>query len=182
MIERISDINELDEDTKVLCLEFLRICKEQGLNVRITETYRTQERQNWLYSQGRTREGKKVTWTTRSYHTTRRAFDICRNEKGREYDDSDGFFRKCAEIAKRLGLTCGYYWTNYQDKPHIQLDIGKKVDLEMVKKLKIKVNGKDIQVDAINKEGYNYIKLSDLAKLGLKVNFNKSTGDIEVQI
>ena len=122
----IRDLSELDKDTRAACEEFLRRAKAAGLPVRITETYRPQERQDYLYEQGRSRPGKKVTWTRSSYHTTRRAFDFCRNVKGREYDDSDGFFRKCAEIGKSLGLNCGYFWKDYQDKPHMQLDKGKK--------------------------------------------------------
>lgn len=121
----VRDINELDAETKRLCVLFVKICRAMGLPVLITETYRSQARQDYLFEQGRSRPGKMVTWTRRSFHTTRRAFDFCRNVRGREYDDSDNFFRKCAEVAKFLGLNAGYFWKDHQDKPHCQLDIGK---------------------------------------------------------
>ncbi|MFJ7914785.1 MULTISPECIES: hypothetical protein [unclassified Lysinibacillus] len=35
-------------------------------NIFITETYRSQEPQNYLYAQGRTRLGQIVTWTLNS--------------------------------------------------------------------------------------------------------------------
>jgi hypothetical protein len=94
-------------------------CKKQGLNVLITETYRSQERQDYLYAQGRTRKGNKVTWTRYSRHTSRRAWDICKNLKGHEYSDTE-FFYKCGEIARDLGITWGGDWTS-PDMPHFEV-------------------------------------------------------------
>ncbi|CAM5566737.1 putative protein OS=Lysinibacillus sphaericus OX=1421 GN=LS41612_07820 PE=4 SV=1 [Lysinibacillus sphaericus] len=42
----------------------------------ITETYRSQARQHYLYTQGRTRPGKVVTWTLNSNHKSSLAWDI----------------------------------------------------------------------------------------------------------
>ena len=42
----------------------------------VTEAYRTQERQNYLYSLGRTISGRKVTRTTSSNHTKGIAVDV----------------------------------------------------------------------------------------------------------
>ena len=49
------------------------------------------------------------------------AFDFCRNVKGKEYDDSDGFFAACGAIGKALGLTWGGDWKSFRDKPHLEL-------------------------------------------------------------
>lgn len=126
-LQRIESIDELDEKTKEACELFLKIAKDQGLNVKITETYRTEERQEYLYAQGRTRPGKIVTWTLKSKHMERNAFDIAKNEPGHEYDDLD-FFRKAAEIGKEIGLEPGYYWTNgQQDMPHFQMNFLSRV-------------------------------------------------------
>lgn len=116
----ITDLDELTPKTKELALEFLERCEEEGLKVKITETYRTKERQEKLYAQGRTEEGPVVTWTKNSKHTTRRAFDICQ-QGDNPYGDEE-FFRKCAEIGKEVGLSPGYYWERHQDKPHYELD------------------------------------------------------------
>ena len=115
----IRDIKELTPEAQKACNLFMAECKKQGLNVLITETYRSQERQNYLYEQGRTRAGNKVTWTTHSRHTSRRAWDICKNLKGHEYDDTL-FFKKCGEVARKLGITWGGDWTS-PDMPHFEV-------------------------------------------------------------
>lgn len=119
--DRISDIDELSPKTRELALEFLEKCEENGLNVRITETYRTQARQDILYEQGRTTPGLVVTWTKNSNHTKRRAFDICEDNTDDPYGDLE-FFRKCADIGKEVGLTPGYYFEQVQDMPHYELN------------------------------------------------------------
>lgn len=115
----IRDISELTPNAQKACNLFMAECKKQGLNVLITETYRSQERQNYLYEQGRTRNGKIVTWTKNSRHTSRRAWDICKNVKGQEYSDSS-FFKKCGEIAKKFNITWGGTWKT-PDTPHFEI-------------------------------------------------------------
>ena len=114
----ISDIEQLSPKTKELALEFLARCEAEGLPVQITETYRTQERQNALYEQGRSLPGPIVTWTKNSKHTQGLAFDICK-AGGDPYGDDD-FFRRCAEIGREVGLSPGYFWEKNPDKPHYQ--------------------------------------------------------------
>ena len=62
-LDRISSLEELNEKTREAAELFLRIAEEEGLPVLVTETYRTQERQEYLYEQGRSRPGQVVTWT-----------------------------------------------------------------------------------------------------------------------
>ena len=113
------DISELTPNAQIACNLFLDECQNQGLNVLITETYRSQARQDYLYAQGRTRSGKKVTWTRNSRHTSRRAWDICKNVKGQEYSDTL-FFKKCGEIAKKIGIIWGGDWST-PDMPHFEI-------------------------------------------------------------
>ena len=117
--ETCRDISELTPLAQTACNLFLSRCKDKGLNVLITETYRSQERQNYLYEQGRTRPGKIVTWTKNSRHTNRRAWDICKNVKGQEYSDS-GFFKACGDVAKELNITWGGTWA-MPDTPHFEI-------------------------------------------------------------
>ena len=120
-LARINSADELNDKTKEALELFVRIAKDNGLDVLVTETYRTQERQDYLYAQGRTVEGSVVTWTRNSMHTKRNAFDIAKNVAGHEYDDVD-FFEQCAEIAESIGLEACYYWKNgQQDMPHFQM-------------------------------------------------------------
>ena len=51
-------------------------CDRVGLAFYIAEAYRSQERQNALYAQGRGSVGSIVTWTMNSPHTARLAVDI----------------------------------------------------------------------------------------------------------
>ena len=119
---RIDSLDQLNEKTREAALLFLEIAEDEGLEVLITETYRSQERQEYLYTLGRTAEGNVVTWTTDSEHTKRSAFDIAKNVRGEEYNDRE-FFRKAAGIGRRIGLEAGYYWTDgRQDMPHFQMN------------------------------------------------------------
>lgn len=115
--ETINDLNHLTKDTKKLAMEFLIRCEEEDLPVKVVETYRTPERQELLYNQGRNAEGPVVTWTKESVHTKRRAFDICKRGDN-PYGDEE-FFRRCAEIGEEVGLTAGYYW-EVKDGPHFE--------------------------------------------------------------
>ena len=113
-------IDELSDVAQKACRLFLVECQRQGLKVLITETYRSQERQNELYKQGRTAPGQIVTWTKHSRHTSRRAWDICQNVKGQEYSNTT-FFKKCGEIARSLGIIWGGDWST-PDMPHFEVD------------------------------------------------------------
>ena len=161
----IRDISELAPNAQRACNLFLEECKRQGLNVLITETYRSQERQDYLYAQGRTRKGNKVTWTRYSRHTSRRAWDICKNLKGHEYTDTE-FFNKCGEIARNLGITWGGDWST-PDRPHFEVSEvwNYKGDEPMTETERKKFNEivnivSDLKVDVNkikNKMIYNYI-------------------------
>ncbi len=153
------DINELTPAAKRACMRFLERCEERGLKVRITETYRSQERQNYLYEQGRTRKGKVVTWTKNSRHTSRRAWDICQNVKGKEYADS-GFFKACGQIAKELGITWGGTWKQ-ADTPHFEIDTNwteSKEDNAMTQQEREKFNA---LVEAVENLTHTVDKLAD---------------------
>lgn len=112
------DINALTETAKAACELFLQKCGEEGLDVFLTETYRSQERQNYLYEQGRTRPGQVVTWTKNSRHTSRRAWDIAVNPPNDLYDMT--VLRQAGEIGQELGITWGGSWDT-PDYPHFEV-------------------------------------------------------------
>ena len=127
MAEICRDINELDKDTREGLKVFLEECTKVGLNMKVTETYRTVERQKELYAQGRTTSGKVVTncdgVRNISIHQTRRAFDVCQNIKGKEYEDA--VMKKAGIIGTELGFIWGGSWG--WDSPHFELSKGKKI-------------------------------------------------------
>lgn len=111
------DINELSTLAQTACKLFMAACKAKGINIFITETYRSQDRQNYLYAQGRTREGNVVTWTRSSRHTSRRAWDIACN--GNTLYDT-AMLKKAGAVAKELGITWGGIWDK-PDMPHFEI-------------------------------------------------------------
>ncbi|WP_099156530.1 M15 family metallopeptidase [Virgibacillus ndiopensis] len=106
-----------------------------GINVIITEKFRSIKRQNELFKQGRSKEGTIVTHAKggESYHNYGLAFDYALENKngdliwdihydGNNNGESDWF--EVAEIAKEMGFTWGGDWHNFKDYPHLQMDFG----------------------------------------------------------
>jgi hypothetical protein len=77
-----------------------RMESEFGYKVEVTETYRSQSRQNALYAQGRTDPGQVVTWTRASKHTAGRAADLVVDGS---YDNPVAYDR-LMRIAREEGL------------------------------------------------------------------------------
>lgn len=85
------DVQKINRDYASLApffAEKLRIaiqeCNESGLNVALFEALRSPDRQDWLFGQGRTREGNKVTNARayQSWHQYGLAADLCFKEAG----------------------------------------------------------------------------------------------------
>jgi hypothetical protein len=90
-----------------------RMKEEFGHTVQIVEGVRSQERQDFLYAQGRTQPGNIVTWTRSSKHTVGLAADVMIDGT---YDNAVGY-QRLAEIAQEEGLrTLGA-----RDPGHIEL-------------------------------------------------------------
>ena len=116
---RSSDLQYLRADVRVNCETFLALCKEAGLNVKVTETVRDDEYQRYLAANGYAAK----TATVPTFHSVKAglAFDICKNVKGHEYDDA-AFFARCGQIGKQVGFSWGGDWKSFQDRPHFQWD------------------------------------------------------------
>jgi len=115
------DLSELTAAAQTACRLLFQECYKAGIvDIFITETYRSQARQNYLYEQGRTRPGQVVTWTRNSNHTSRRAWDIAVAPPRNLYDIST--LSKVGVIAKKLGIEWGGYWeAGKYDAPHFEI-------------------------------------------------------------
>ncbi|WP_051800282.1 M15 family metallopeptidase, partial [Lysinibacillus sphaericus] len=115
------DLSELTTAAQTACRLLFQECFKAGIvDIFITETYRSQARQNYLYEQGRTRPGQVVTWTRNSNHTSRRAWDIAVAPPRNLYDIST--LSKVGAIAKKLGIEWGGYWEGGKyDAPHFEI-------------------------------------------------------------
>jgi peptidoglycan L-alanyl-D-glutamate endopeptidase CwlK len=123
--------------------ELTRRMVELGYQVGISSTYRDNEYQDYLYAQGRTREGNIVTSATggKSIHNYRLAFDIFKDETGHLYDDRI-FFEMAGKLWISMGGAWGGSWRNFPDSPHMEYTGGfSLVDL-WIRKLALNDNAK----------------------------------------
>ena len=101
---------------------------ETGIPFMLTCTSRTQEEQDALYAQGRTRPGPKVTWTRKSKHIEGRAFDIailrdgkpCWDVKADVNGDAVPDYDQAGEIGESVGLRWGGRFKS-PDRPHYEV-------------------------------------------------------------
>ena len=119
-------IEELNPLCQILLNKALRDIKASGINPLIVETYRSQVRQNYLYSLGRTVKGTKVTWTQVSIHTKRNAIDLVPQRKidGKMtaiWNAQDKETKKIIAIMIGYGFEAGANWSTSPDSPHFQI-------------------------------------------------------------
>jgi peptidoglycan L-alanyl-D-glutamate endopeptidase CwlK len=106
--------------------EWLRKCREAGINVKIICGTRTYEEQATLYAKGRTESGKKVTNARPGYswHNFGVAWDyVVFDEGGQPLWDSP-LMERCGRIGEEIGLEWGGSWKQFVDKAHLQIDMG----------------------------------------------------------
>lgn len=115
--------------------KLIEIAASHGIEVIITQGFRSFEQQDSLYEQGRTKPGDIITNAQggQSYHNYGLAIDYAlRSTNGDiiwdiHYDGnnngrSDWF--EVADIAKELGFDWGGDWSNFKDYPHLQMTFG----------------------------------------------------------
>ncbi len=93
-------------------------------HVEIVESWRSYARQLWLYAQGRTRDGRIVTWTLKSMHLLGKAADL--KFKGDiPYPRDWTKWQKLSDSAEKFGIDSGFSlgwgkdYTHFQDNPNI---------------------------------------------------------------
>lgn len=116
-------------------------CYSKGLMVYVFESYRTLDRQQYLYEQGRTREGRIVTNARPlySYHNYGLAFDLVFDGDERDgiqwswegdynsdvlEDDKRDDYTRVGEIFERYGYEWAARWKMHKETPHFQLPYG----------------------------------------------------------
>ena len=114
------DVSQLSSLAQTAIRAFFYECARAGINVFVTETYRSQARQNYLYEQGRSRSGAVVTWTKTSRHTSKLAWDIAVCPPASLYDTAT--LNKAGAIARKLGITWGGDWAKNIDRPHFEIN------------------------------------------------------------
>lgn len=111
-------VNQTDRDLEKLTSPFKEKVKDfikdpRVSNIFVTEWYRTQERQEYLYNQV-----PKVTWTLTSMHTKGLAIDIAFNWP-ELYPSDFEIWNNVSKVAKEYWIDWGYdLWQT--DMPHFQ--------------------------------------------------------------
>lgn len=105
--------------------EWLRMCREAGINVKIICGTRSYEEQAALYAKGRTEPGKKVTNARPGYswHNFGVAWDFVVFDKQGQPQWDSPLMDRCGKIGKEIGLEWGGTWKRFVDKAHLQLDM-----------------------------------------------------------
>lgn len=113
-------IEDLAPEMIPLADAFIDAMNANGIPFIFTCTYRSQDEQDALYELGRTRPGRKVTWTRNSKHTQGIAFDIVPIDENRKplWDDNE-LWDRIGEIGESVGLEWGGRWVK-SDRPHFQ--------------------------------------------------------------
>lgn len=146
ILDRNNRTEELNELVRILFELAIYDIKEQGVKPLILETYRSQQRQNYLYCQGRTvsevmKKGisksfaeshcnpkvAKVTWTVNSLHKQRKAVDIVPVRKidgewTAIWNAKDKQTLIIINTMQEYGFEAGANWVNNPDSPHFQVN------------------------------------------------------------
>jgi peptidoglycan L-alanyl-D-glutamate endopeptidase CwlK len=116
-------LDELTPPAKERVEQFLRLCKENDIDLLVTSTYRDHESQTALYEQGRTTAGKVVTNAKAgdSWHNWRCAVDVVPLINGKpNWDGSDPVWTKIGELGEQAGLEWAGRWRTFKELAHFQ--------------------------------------------------------------
>ncbi|MBB6462178.1 M15 family metallopeptidase [Flammeovirga kamogawensis] len=96
----------------------------KGIDLRVVRGFRSFTEQEKLFNQGRTTKGGIVTNAIPglSYHNYGWAVDVCEYKNGKPYWNSKNW-GIIGDFGKKQGLVWGGDWTNFVDRPHLQLSI-----------------------------------------------------------
>jgi len=120
------DLRDLHPTVAKMAVDFIEKCKQSGIDVIITSTYRDNESQNELYAKGRTKPGAKVTNAKggQSFHNYRVAFDFVPIVHGKADWNNLDTFKKCGAISESCGLEWAGRWVTFKEMAHCQFTGG----------------------------------------------------------
>jgi peptidoglycan L-alanyl-D-glutamate endopeptidase CwlK len=127
------NITDLHPDMQVLCQKFLVACKAVGINVGISQTYRSSQEQDNDYQIGRVLPGKIITnaqggesphnCTLADGTPAAKAFDfyiLDTDDNQCDWNPEDAQWRQAIAIGQNLGLVSGSTF-NIKDNDHFEL-------------------------------------------------------------
>lgn len=104
--------------------QLIQLCADNGITIKLSQTWRTKEEQNAIYAQGRTIPGMIVTKCVypQSLHCWGMAFDIVVIKNGKATWDTAEYI-KVGKLCQKanIGLEWGGSWITFRDYPHYQI-------------------------------------------------------------
>jgi peptidoglycan L-alanyl-D-glutamate endopeptidase CwlK len=116
-------LDDLIPEAKTRVEKFLALCKDAGIDLLVTSTYRDNESQAALYAQGRTAPGKIVTDAREgdSFHNYRCAVDVVPLINGKpDWDGAHPVWQKVGELGQQAGLDWAGRWVHMKELAHFQ--------------------------------------------------------------
>ncbi len=116
------DISLLHPEIADSCRKLIELCKENGIEIIITQTLRTKKEQEDIYAKGRTKPGRKVTNARYPYspHCWGVAFDIAVKVNGKVNWNRIDLYKKVGALGKSIGLFWGGDFKSFVDYPHFE--------------------------------------------------------------
>ena len=137
-----TDLRKIYPDIRVRLAKVLTDMKDHFKEMRVTEGYRSFERQNYLYAKGRTLKDLEIATNSvpgNSLHNYGLALDLAFKGTDPYSKSNPKIWEDYGRIVRAHGFTWGGDWNNNGikdkndfDKPHIQLTYG--LSLEEIKK------------------------------------------------
>ena len=120
-----NNLSSLNPHVALLARRFLRLAKENNLDVRITAAFRSWSEEDRLFAQGRWAPGPIVTNARGgdSYHNWGLAFDAAPFEGGQISSDQQKFIQM-GHLGQQVGLQWGGTFKAIVDYPHFQYTFG----------------------------------------------------------
>jgi len=116
-------LDDLITPAKERVERFLALCKENGIDLLVTSTYRDNESQQALYEQGRTTAGKVVTNAKAgdSWHNWRCAVDVVPIVNGKpNWDGLHPVWDQIGKLGEQAGLEWAGRWRTFKELAHFQ--------------------------------------------------------------
>jgi len=117
------NLDDLLPEVKAKVEHFISLCKDAGIELLVTSTYRDNESQAALYAQGRTSPGNIVTnaGPGESYHNYRCAVDVVPLVNGKpDWDGSHPVWATVGALGEQSGLDWAGKWVHFKELAHFQ--------------------------------------------------------------
>lgn len=121
-IERLNHLHPLIRESAITAYKEAVKKTPVGVHPFINETFRSYQRSNELYAQGRTKPGPIVTNAKGGYswHNFRLAIDFYLLIKGKAVWSVDKNWLIVVDCFKKQGFTWGGDWKSFKDYPHFE--------------------------------------------------------------